>query len=95
MYNINQPRILRKPDVLALTNLSKSTMYNRIKEGLWPTPISLGSRAVGFVQFECETVLQAMIAGQSATEIKVLVKDLLTQRKLEIGGGYRGKVKTN
>jgi|TARA_R110000803_G_scaffold110737_3_gene179209 prophage regulatory protein len=81
MKNINQPRILRKPDVLALTNLSKSTLYNRIRDGLWPTPISLGARAVGFVKSECEAVIQAMIAEQSPDEIKSLVEELIIQRK--------------
>jgi prophage regulatory protein len=81
MNNINQPRILRKPDVLALTNLSKSTLYNRMKDGLWPTPISLGERAVGFVQAECDAVLNAMIAEQPPEQIKQLVSELIKQRK--------------
>jgi prophage regulatory protein len=81
MNNINQPRILRKPDVLILTNLSKSTLYNRIKDGLWPTPISLGARAVGFVQAECDAVLNAMIAEQPPEQIKQLVSELIKQRK--------------
>lgn len=76
----NAPRILRKPDVIALTNLSKSTLYNRIKDGLWPTPISLGPRAIGFIQSECEAVLQSMIAEQSPQQIKALVKELIQQR---------------
>ncbi len=91
MNKINQPRILRKPDVLILTNLSKSTLYNRIKDGLWPTPISLGARAVGFVQAECEAVLQAMIAEQSADEIKALVQELITKRKQSVKGNSSWK----
>lgn len=82
MNNLNHPRILRKPDVLILTNLSKSTLYNRVKDGLWPTPISLGARAKGFVLSECEAVLQAMIAEQSPEQIKALVQELIAQRKL-------------
>jgi prophage regulatory protein len=88
MNNINQPRILRKPDVLALTNLSKSTLYNRMKDGLWPTPISLGERAVGFVQSECEAVLQAMIAERSPEQIKTLVRELITNRTANKCGIY-------
>jgi prophage regulatory protein len=91
MKYINQTRILRKTDVLILTNLSKSTLYNRIKDGLWPTSISLGARAVGFVQAECEAVLQAMIAEKSPTEIKVLVQELITQRKQLVQGGTSWK----
>jgi prophage regulatory protein len=81
MSNINIPRILRKPDVLILTNLSKSTLYNRIKEHLMPPPISLGARAVGFIASEIEAVIQAMVAEQSPEQIKALVQELITQRK--------------
>ena len=86
MNNFNQPRILRKPDVLILTNLSKSTLYNRVKDGLWPTPISLGARAVGFVQAECEAVLQAMIAGKTPEQIQALVQELIKKRTSNKGG---------
>lgn len=76
-----QSRILRKSDVLALTNLSKSTLYNRIKDRLMPPPISLGARAVGFIAYEIEAVIQAMIAEQTPDQIKQLVSELIKQRK--------------
>ncbi len=79
--NYNFQKIIRKHDVISLTGFSKSTLYNRIKAGLWPTPISLGARAVGFVQSECEAVLNAMIAEQTPEQIKTLVNDLINQRK--------------
>jgi len=74
-------KIIRKPDVINETGFSKSTLYNRIKDGLWPTPISLGARAVGFVQSECEAVINAMIAEQTPDQIKALVQELIHQRK--------------
>jgi len=80
--NINtQPKIIRKPDVVKMAGFSKSTLYNRIQQGLWPKPISLGFRAVGFIQAECEEVLRAMIAEQTPEQIKALVKNLILQRK--------------
>lgn len=42
--------ILRLPAVMARTGLSRSTIYLRIKEGKFPAPISLGIRAVGWVE---------------------------------------------
>ncbi|MCG7651611.1 AlpA family phage regulatory protein [Alteromonas sp. MmMcT2-5] len=75
------PTIIRKNEVIRNTGFSKSTLHNRINAGLWPTPISLGARAVGFVLSECEIVLKAMIAGHSSEEIKSLVSDLINQRK--------------
>ncbi|GLX77722.1 hypothetical protein tinsulaeT_10620 [Thalassotalea insulae] len=82
--NSNFQKIIRKPDVLNITGFSKSTLYNRIKDGLWPSPISLGSRAIGFVQAECEAVLSAMIAEQPPEKIKALVSELIQSRKQAI-----------
>ncbi|MGI2104855.1 helix-turn-helix transcriptional regulator [Shewanella frigidimarina] len=83
--NQYQPRIIRKPDVINETGLSKSTLYNRIKDGLFPPPISLGARAVGFVKSECEAVINAMIAEQTPEQIKALVISLVQQRSEKKG----------
>jgi prophage regulatory protein len=79
-------QIIRRPDVLTNTGFSKSTLYNRIKNGVFPPPISLGSRAVGFVQSECDAVLKAMIADCPEEEIKALVSELIVNRKAKNGG---------
>ncbi len=44
--------ILRLPIVKARTGLSRSTIYLRIAEGSFPAPISLGGRAVGWIEAE-------------------------------------------
>lgn len=44
--------ILRLPTVKGRTGLSRSTIYLRIAEGSFPPPISLGGRAVGWVEAE-------------------------------------------
>ena len=44
--------ILRLPTVKTRTGLSRSTIYLRIAEGRFPTPISLGGRAVGWIEAE-------------------------------------------
>lgn len=81
MSNTTQPRILRRPEVLKLTGWSKSTLYNRIESQHFTKPISLGFRSIGFVQSECEAVINAMIAEQSPDQIKHLVCELIKQRK--------------
>lgn len=43
-------KILRLPTVKELTGLSRSTIYLRISEGEFPASISLGGRAVGWVE---------------------------------------------
>jgi prophage regulatory protein len=80
------PRILRKSDVVELYNFSKSTLYNRIKDGLMPPPISLGARSVGFISNEIEAVIQAMIAEQTPEQIRQLVQKLIADRTTNKGG---------
>ena len=46
--------ILRLPAVKARTGLSRSTIYAKISEGDFPAQVSLGKRAVGFVESEVE-----------------------------------------
>ncbi|MBB0023273.1 MULTISPECIES: AlpA family transcriptional regulator [Ralstonia] len=40
--------ILRRKQVEAATGLSRSTIYQRIKEKTFPAPVALGPRAVGW-----------------------------------------------
>jgi len=75
------PRILRKPEVITLTNLSKSTLYNRIKKGLMPPAISLGARSVGFISTEIHAVIDAYCQEKTPEQIKALVQELIQQRK--------------
>ena len=46
------PRILRLPAVRRRTGLSRSSIYLRISQGRFPKQISLGERAVGWVESE-------------------------------------------
>lgn len=48
----SQPSILRRNQVQARTGLSRSTIYLYMKSGLFPKPVSLGARAVGWVEAE-------------------------------------------
>ena len=53
--------ILRLPQVIARTGLSRSTIYLRIQEGGFPKPIDLGVRAVGWPESEIEEWLTERI----------------------------------
>ena len=54
--------ILRRPEVEARTGLSRSTIYLKIAQGIFPKPISLGPRAVGWLATEVEAWLQRQVA---------------------------------
>ena len=56
-----QVRFLRLPEVLARTGLSRSTIYVRLEQGRFPRPVSLGSRAVGWVEAEVDEWMRERI----------------------------------
>jgi len=44
--------ILRLPEVKRSTGLSRTTIYLRISQGTFPKPVSLGARAVSWLEAE-------------------------------------------
>jgi prophage regulatory protein len=74
--------ILRIKAVKNESGLSRSTIYLRIKEGLWTKPVLLGPRAVGWPSYEVEAINAARIAGKSDEEIRKLVVKLEAARKV-------------
>jgi prophage regulatory protein len=53
--------ILRLPAVKGSVGLSRSTIYLRIAEGTFPRPVSLGGRAVGWLQAEIDAWMKQRI----------------------------------
>jgi prophage regulatory protein len=53
--------ILRLPAVKARTGLSRSTIYQRIREGTFPPPVNLGKRAVGWLEDELAAHMAALV----------------------------------
>ena len=53
--------VLRLPVVKARTGLSRSTIYLRVSQGAFPAPVSLGGRAVGWIEAEVDAWLTAQI----------------------------------
>lgn len=53
--------ILRRKQVEARTGLSRSTIYAFISEGVFPKPINLGNRAVGWIEAEIDAWLKSCI----------------------------------
>ena len=54
--------ILRLPAVQSRIGLSRSTIYERIKNGTFPSPIYIGERAIGFIEREIDEWIEARIA---------------------------------
>lgn len=78
--------ILRLQAVKAESGASRSTIYLRIQQGLWPKPVKLGPRSVGWPANEVAALNAARIAGLSDDEIRSLVIRLENERKSSMRG---------
>ena len=58
-----QVRFLRLPEVLARTGLSRSTIYVRMAQGRFPRSVSLGGRAVGWIESKLNEWMREWIAA--------------------------------
>lgn len=59
--------IHRLPAILKRTGLSRSTVYLMISKGKFPAPISLGDRAVGWLESEIDAWLEERIEASRAS----------------------------
>ena len=55
-------RIIRFHQVQARIGLSRSTIYRRLAGGSFPKPLSLGARAVGWIEEEVDEWIRKQIA---------------------------------
>ncbi|MBU2883010.1 AlpA family phage regulatory protein [Psychrosphaera sp. B3R10] len=81
MNQQNQTRIIRKPEVIQLLGISKTTLHYRIKDGLLPQPFPLGANSVGWLNTEIRHIQAVIVSGASTSELKAAVKEIVSQRK--------------
>ena len=53
--------MLRQPDVITRTDLSKSTLYKLIRKRQLQVPIKLNARAVGLLESEVDEIMAERI----------------------------------
>ena len=74
-------QILRLPCVKEQTgHRSDASIYNAIREGLFPRGVAIGQRARGWPAADVSAINAARIAGKSDAEIRELVKRLHAKR---------------
>ena len=73
-------KLLRIKAISKLSGNSRSTIYLRQLQGLWPKPVRLGPRMVAWPASEVQAINDARIAGKTDEEIKVLVKTIEKNR---------------
>jgi prophage regulatory protein len=67
-----EPAFLRRKQVETRTGLSRSTIYQYIKDGAFPRPVRLGARAVGWLESDVSDWIAARVkcarngSGQAA-----------------------------
>jgi prophage regulatory protein len=76
--------ILRIPAAKLESGYSRSTIYSRIAQGLWPKQVRLGPRCIGWPAHEVATLNAARIAGKTDEEIRALVLKLEAARKASV-----------
>ena len=58
------PRFLRLPEVLQITGMGKTFIYNRINDGTFPKQIQLGSRTVVWNEQEVTKWMEDRMASR-------------------------------
>lgn len=60
--------LIRLPQVKRLTGLGRSSIYRRIQEHRFPAPVSLGGRAVAWVEGEIRSWIERQIKASREVE---------------------------
>jgi len=69
-------RLIRLKDVKHVTGLGRSTIYKYIEEGVFPKSVSLGGRAVAWVESEVMAWVMARIESRDRHESLAAVSQL-------------------
>lgn len=75
-------KLIRIKEVIEISGLKRSTLYDHIKQGIFPSQVKLGERCSAWIQSEVLEVNFARIAEKTEQEIKELIakqKDLRLQ----------------
>ena len=70
---MSQHQLLRLPQVIALTGLSRSTIYLYIRQEKFPEPIKLGERAVAWREDEIKLWISRKIVKSNRKPFNSLI----------------------
>lgn len=57
-------RFIKVKEVIALTSLSKTTIYRLARQNEFPQPVPLGGRAVAWLESEVHNWMEARLASR-------------------------------
>ena len=64
--------IKRRPEVEAKTGLSRSSIYEKMKNGTFPKPVKLGPRAVGWLETEVDAWIKERISQRGKAQCNLI-----------------------
>ena len=67
---LEERRIVRRDEVSKLTGLARATIYKKVADGSFPTPIRLGARSVGWRLSDIIAWLQAPERRWDPSEVR-------------------------
>lgn len=59
-------RLIRRPELEAMTGLPKSTLYDYLKDGTFPAPVKLSARSVAWRLSEVEAWIESRQSARPA-----------------------------
>jgi prophage regulatory protein len=57
-------RFIKLPQVISITGLSRSAVYQAISEGRFPKQINLGARSIAFLESEVQEWMEHCVANR-------------------------------
>lgn len=62
-------RVIRLPEVIKKTGLGRTTLYRMSTSGEFPESISLGGKAMGWIEAEVDRWIEARMAARQRTPV--------------------------
>jgi len=69
--------------VLKRKAIGRSTLYGEIRRGIFPKPISIGTRKIAWPEHEIDQMMQLYLHSPSEEEMRDFVKSLESKRLAE------------
>lgn len=67
MKTATNHRVIRLPEVMEKTGLGRTTLYKLSTEGRFPESISLGGKAMGWIEAEIDKWIEDLMAARQRT----------------------------
>ena len=59
-------RLLRLPEALHRVGYKRSRFLDLVKQGVFPSPVKLGARAVAWPESQIDALVERLVSGQGA-----------------------------